>query len=379
MIELATKRLRPGMVAAQTVFNSSGANYITRGTMLTQQYIDRLRLLGVAGIHVTSTDTNAPLPPPEDILSEKTRAFAVKRVCHVFEQVTRTGVFDLDPLSQASASIINDIMSRKGNLVQLTEIRLHDMYTFAHSVNVAMLSSMQGVLLGMDSKQLSELTLGGLMHDLGKLVVPPEILNKPGRLTDEEFEIVKKHPAAGVEKIMKLAVPEVDRLAIVASQHHEKMNGKGYPEGRTSKTIHRYGRIGAIADVYDALTSVRPYKKAYTPAIAYNIMMNCSPGQFDEDLLKLFFSNVAIYPVGTVIKTAMGYGIVKKVEFGKTERPVIIVFADLYGHMNGNPELVDLSEADEVKIDTVINDVELFHFIHEIGVDPASLLIDEAQ
>ena len=132
MIELPTKRLKSGMVAAQTVFNSSGANYITRGTTLTQQYIDRLRQLGVEGIHVTSTDTNAPLPPPEDILSEKTRVFAVKRVCHLFEQVTRNGVFDLEPLSQASAAIINDIMSRKGNLVQLTEIRLHDMYTFAH-------------------------------------------------------------------------------------------------------------------------------------------------------------------------------------------------------------------------------------------------------
>ena len=143
MIELATKRLKPGMVAAQSVFNSSGANYITRGVTLTQQYIDRLRQLGVEGIHVTSTDAQAQLPPPEDILSEKTRAFAVKRVYDVFEQVTRTGTFDLDPLSQASAAIINDIMERRGNLVQLTEIRLHDMYTFAHCVNVAMLCSMQ--------------------------------------------------------------------------------------------------------------------------------------------------------------------------------------------------------------------------------------------
>ena len=375
MIELPTKRLKSGMVAAQTVFNSSGANYITRGTTLTQQYIDRLRQLGVEGIHVTSTDTNAPLPPPEDILSEKTRVFAVKRVCHVFEQVTRNGVFDLEPLSQASAAIINDIMSRKGNLVQLTEIRLHDMYTFAHSVNVAMLASMQGVLLGMDKKELSELTLGGLLHDLGKLVVPSDVLNNPGRLTDEEFAIIKKHPTAGVEKIMKLKVPDTDRLSIVASQHHEKMNGKGYPKGRAGKAIHLYGRIGAIADVYDALTSVRPYKKAYTPIIAYNIMTNCSPGQFDEELLKLFFSNVALYPVGTVMKTSMGYAIVKDMEFGKTGRPVVIVFADLYGHMNAEPEQVDLSVADDVRIDNVINDVELFHFIHEIGFDPAALLI----
>ena len=379
MIELATKRLKPGMVAAQSVFNSSGANYITRGVTLTQQYIDRLRQLGVEGIHVTSTDAQAQLPPPEDILSEKTRAFAVKRVYDVFEQVTRTGTFDLDPLSQASAAIINDIMERRGNLVQLTEIRLHDMYTFAHCVNVAMLCSMQGVLLGMNEKELSELTMGGLLHDLGKLVVPPEILNKPGRLTDEEFAVIKKHPAAGAEKILKLNVPNVDRLAIVARLHHEKMDGTGYPNGRTSKTIHRYGRIGAIADVYDALTSSRPYKKAYTPAIAYNIMVHCSPGQFDEDLLKLFFSNVAIYPIGTVLKMSLGYGIVKSVEFGKTERPCVVVFADKAGHLNETPVQVDLSEEMEGYIDTVINDVDLFHFIHEIGFDPASLLIDEAQ
>lgn len=379
MIDLPIKKLKPGMVAAQSVYNSSGANYITRGTTLTDQYIGRLKQLGVEGIHVTSSTPGIKVLPPEDILSEKTRAIAVKRVCDVFQQVQQEGTFEIAPLSQVSASIVNDIMNRRQKLVQLTDIRIHDMYTFAHSVNVSMLSSLLGVLAGYDNKLIADLALGGMLHDLGKVTVSSGILNKRGRLTDEEFSIIRKHPEVGDLKIRQSDIPDAARLAIMARQHHEKMNGTGYPDGRQGKAIHLYGRIGAIADVYDALTSVRPYKKAYTPSVAYNIMMHCSPGQFDMELLKLFFRNVAIYPVGTVLKTSLGYGIVKNVEFGKTERPVVLIFAEKNGTLRKKPVTVDLSEEMEGYIDTVINDVELFHFIHEIGFDPASLLAEKSE
>ena len=377
MINLPLNRLKPGMVMAQSVLNSSGASYLSRGQQLTSNYIDRLRQMGIRDIHVSSTLTTGPsVPPPEDVLQERTRAIAVKRVYDMFQQVSSDGTIDPVPLGKASAAIVNDISARRDNLVQLTDLRVHDMYTFAHSVNVAMLSSLLGVLCGLSEKELSELTLGALMHDLGKLNIDKSILNKPGRLDDTEFNVIKRHPVAGSDLILSMPFPDAKKLAIVARQHHEHVDGKGYPDHRKGDQIHIYGRIVALADVYDALTSVRPYKKAYAPSVAYHIMRNCSAGHFDEELSKLFFSNVAIYPVGTVLETTMGYGIVRKVEFGKTDRPLVCIFADKDFRMLGKPFDFDFSAEARETIDKVLNDTELLHFIHQMNFDPASLLLE---
>lgn len=374
MIDLPLKKLRPGMVTAQSIYNSSGASYLTKGTELTEHYIDKLRDLGVIGLHVLNYSSEIKPMPPEDILSERTRVMAIQRVCDVFAQIERTGTFEFEPLAKAASAMVADIATRSGNLVQLTDIRVHDEYTFAHSVNVAMLSGMLGRLANLPEGGVQELTMGGLLHDLGKIIVPPEILNKRGRLTQNEFDIIKHHPEAGFSKIRAMSLPDAPILGIVALQHHEHMNGKGYPGGRQGTDIHLYGRICAIADVYDALTSRRPYKKAYSPAVAYNIMVNCSEGQFDKRLLKLFFSNVAIYPVGTVVKTTRGFGIVKKVEFGLTDRPTLMMFADQYEHILPEPYEEPLHERPEHKIDSVVDDKVLLTRIRNTGFDPASLL-----
>ena len=294
MIDLPLNKLRPGMITAQSIYNSSGASYLTKGTELTKAYIDKLLHLGINDLHVLSYASEVKLLPPDDILSEKTRVMAIRHVYDVFTQVRYEGTFDFEPLSQAAAAMVTDIATRSNNLVQLTDIRVHDEYTFAHSVNVAMLSGMLGKLANLSPDEVQELTVGGLLHDLGKIIVPPEILNKPGRLTKNEFDIIKHHPEAGFSKIRAMALPNAHTLGIVALQHHEHIDGTGYPGRRKDKEIHLYGRISAIADVYDALTSSRPYKKAYSPAVAYHIMVNCSEGQFDKKLLQLFFSNVGL-------------------------------------------------------------------------------------
>jgi len=374
MIDLPLKKLRPGMVTAQSIYNSSGASYLTKGTELTRQYIDKLSFLGINDLHVLSYSSEIQLMPPEDILSEKTRIMAIRRVCDVFSQIEKTGTFEFEPLAKAALAMVSDIATRNGNLVQLTDIRVHDEYTFAHSVNVAMLSGMLGKLAGLPETGVQELTMGALLHDLGKIIVPPEILNKQGRLTKNEYDIIKHHPEAGFAKIRSMSLPDTHLLGVVALQHHEHLDGTGYPARRKGNEIHPYGRICAIADVYDALTSSRPYKKAYSPAVAYHIMTNCSEGQFDERLMKLFFSNVAIYPVGTVVKTTEGYGIVKKVEFGLTDRPMVVMYADLEGNILPKPYEECLHLRPEHKIDSVVDDSMLLIKIRESGFDPASLL-----
>ena len=378
MIHIPIKKLKNGMITAQSIYNPLGASYLTKGMELSPTYIERLEKAGFEGVTVTSMDPKLKLAPPDDIVQEKTRISAIQNVATAFHSVEENGTFDPAPLQGISENILQDIIAQQKNLVQLTDIRLHDTYTFAHSVNVAILSSLLGVLLKLSREEQLKLTLGGLLHDIGKITVPYEILTKAGHLTDDEWSVMQGHPEAGRQRLKKM-FPNDTLLSTIALQHHEHIDGSGYPNHLKGEQIHRYGRIVAIADVYDALTSVRPYKRAYTPSVAHRLMATCSPGHFDLDLLKLFFDNVAIYPVGTILKTQDGYAIVKKVEFGYTLTPVVCVFANREGKLLNAPSDLDLKEAPKGMLDGVISDSELYHFIHNINVDPAIFLQENAE
>ena len=378
MIHIPIKKLKNGMITAQSIYNPLGASYLTKGMELSPTYIERLEKAGFDGVTVTSLDPKLKLAPPDDIVQEKTRISAIQNVATAFHSVEENGTFDPAPLQGISENILQDIIAQQKNLVQLTDIRLHDTYTFAHSVNVAILSSLLGVLLKLSREEQLKLTLGGLLHDIGKITVPYEILTKAGHLTDDEWSVMQGHPEAGRQRLKKM-FPNDTLLSTIALQHHEHIDGSGYPNHLKGEQIHRYGRIVAIADVYDALTSVRPYKRAYTPSVAHRLMATCSPGHFDLDLLKLFFDNVAIYPVGTILKTQDGYAIVKKVEFGYTLTPVVCVFANREGKLLDAPSDLDLKEAPKGMLDGVISDSELYHFIHNINVDPAIFLQENTE
>ena len=378
MIRLKSNQLKTGMVTAQSIFNEKGAAFLVRGTPLTDRYIYRLRQLSVPELHVTSLSSNFQLQPPPDIINEHTRVQAVENVAETFRQAEMHGQFNMGLIERCADLLVRDIMSKKKNLVQITDIRLHDSYTFSHSVNVAVLAAMLGNLCGYSKSKLQAITLGGLLHDIGKLAVPASILNKPGALTADEFKIIRRHPSEGRRLLKELKSPIASILAIIAVQHHEHIDGSGYPYHIHGKSIHPYSRITAIADVYDALTSVRPYKRAYKPNVVYQMMMHNSPGHFDMDRLRLFFDNVAIYPVGPVMKTNLGYAIVKKVIFGHTLAPVVIAFADKNsGRLLKKPFGINLAHCRRDAIQYVMDDVELLNFIRLTGIDPAVFLDDD--
>ncbi|WP_314596634.1 HD-GYP domain-containing protein [uncultured Selenomonas sp.] len=377
MIRLKSNQLKVGMVTAQSIFNEKGAPFLVRGTPLTDRYIYRLRQLSVPELHVTSLSADFQLPPPPDVIEERTRVQAVDSVAETFRQAEVNGQFDMDLMEQCADLLVRDIMTKKKNLVQITDIRLHDSYTFSHSVNVAVLATMLGNLCGYSKSKLQVITLGGLLHDIGKLAVPTPILNKTSSLTADEFKIIRRHPSEGRKILKELNSPIASILAIIAVQHHEHLDGSGYPYHVRGKSIHPYSRITAIADVYDALTSARSYKRAYKPNVVYQMMMKNSPGHFDMDRLRLFFDNVAIYPVGTVMKTQLGYAIVKKVVFGHTLAPIVVVFADKNGNLLPKPFGVNLAHCRRDAIHYVMDDVELLNFIRHTGIDPAVFLDDD--
>ena len=375
MIHIPIKKLKEGMITAQSIYNPLGASYLTKGVELSPKYIERLKKAGLDGVTVTSLDPKLKLAPPADIVQEKTRISAIHNVATAFQNVEDHGTLDPKPLQDISETILLDIIEQQRNLVQLTDIRLHDTYTFAHSVNVAILSALLGVLQKLPKEDLLKLTLGGLLHDLGKITVPHEILTKPGHLSDDEWRLMQGHPDAGRQRLKKM-FPNDILLSTIALQHHEHIDDSGYPNHLQGEQIHRYARIVAIADVYDALTSVRPYKRAYTPSVAHRIMTTCSPGHFDLELLQLFFDNVAIYPVGTIVKTQLGYAIVKEVEFGHTQTPIVRVFANHEGKLLTETRDLDLEQTPKEMLEGVVTDSELYHFIHAINIDPAIFLQD---
>jgi len=380
MLRLPVSKLEGGMVLGQSLFNTAGGSYLVKGQPITIDYIRKLHELGIQSVTVTSMDPKYKLPPPPDVIEEKTRIKAIGAVYNTFQSIEENGTLDVNTLQKVTDSIVFDLFENHENLVQLTDIRTHDSYTFAHSVNVAVLSAMIGILCHLPKEDVSLITLGGLLHDLGKIDVHTDILNKKRSLSTSEFDIMRQHPATGARRILKMSgLPKSSLLAAIAGQHHEHIDGTGYPRGIKGEQIHRFAKITAVADVYDALTSERPYKKAYMPNIAYNIMHNINKGQFDRKLLDTFFNNVALYPEGSVLKTTFGFAVVKESKFGRTTTPIIILFADTNGKLLKQRSVIDLSDVPNgsESIQVVPTGNDLYHFIHELGVDPSYYLEEE--
>lgn len=370
MVNVPIKKLRPGMITATSIYNSKGGSYLTRGVAVNSQYIDRLRKLGVQSLPVTSISPDIALPPPPDVVQEQTRVEAIHSVFNCFENM-KQGMLKVDDVEKSSHKILMDVVNSKGSLVQLTDIRTHDTYTFAHSVNVAILSAMLGIHLGLPEEELLLIIRGAMLHDIGKVVVPGEILNKAGRLTDNEMAVIRLHPVAGSRRIIESGIPDAPILAKMAAQHHEHMSGKGYPNRLMENDIHPYAKIVMLADVYDALTANRPYKQPYRPHVAHRIMTTCSVGQFDEVLLGKFFNTVALYPVGTVMKTNYGYAIVREVAFSKSATPTVILFTYRDGNLRSKPALLDMADFPGIVVEGVTEDRDLFPLILQLRTDPS--------
>jgi putative nucleotidyltransferase with HDIG domain len=244
---------------------------------------------------------------------------------------------------------INLSMERNTNaLMSLIRLKTADEYTYLHSVAVCVLMVALGKQLGLRGEELKQVGVAGLLHDIGKMAVPHEILNKPDKLTDEEFDIVKNHPRRGWEilrTVFQVDVPALD----VCLHHHERMDGKGYPERLSADTLTLHARMGAVCDVYDALTSDRCYKKGWEPAEAIRKMALWKDGHFDETVFRAFVKTVGIYPVGTLLKLKSGrLGLVVEQSSGKSLlTPIVKVFFSTRTNGHIPVEIIDMSKSED--------------------------------
>lgn len=240
--------------------------------------------------------------------------------------------------------IAYSVMRNPGALIGLARLKTADDYTYMHSVAVCALMIALSRQLKLSDEETREAGLAGLLHDIGKMAVPSDILNKPGKLTDAEFVSIKEHPAAGYQ--MLLEAKGVGKIALdVCLHHHEKMDGSGYPKGLEGDQISLYARMGAVCDVYDAITSNRPYKAGWCPAESLRKMSEWSRGHFDDRVFQAFVKSIGIYPVGTLVKLHSGrLGVVVEQQVGKSLLlPKVRVFFSSKSMAYITPVLLDLS------------------------------------
>lgn len=312
--------------------------------------------------------------------AQKTYANVLRSVQDMAEKLTnqrRTGISEVLRMAQGMVDLM---MEDEPLFAMLSTIRIHDDYTYAHSVNVAILSMCLGRRIVLSRRSLERLGICALLHDLGKVMVPHDILQKPGRLTPEEFEEIKKHSLNSARMIARIRASRERkaRILIPPLEHHMKYDLSGYPDIRRKKPLSLFGRILTIADVYDAITSPRIYRRSYlSPDRALGLMLEGAGKDFDPVLVKVFINMMGIYPIGTLLKLDTGeLGLVSE-SFGNADgrRPrVIILEPDGDGGGFARGDEADLRERTADGKGFKRNIVRSFHPNH-FGIQPAEFLL----
>lgn len=267
-------------------------------------------------------------------------------VVSMFQEARMGKAIEAEAAAPLVEEISNSVLRNPGALISLARLKTADDYTFMHSVAVCALMIALARQLGLDEQQTREAGMAGLLHDLGKATIPLEVLNKPGKLTDAEFDLVKTHPDEGYKMLLTgSGISEMTKD--VCLHHHEKVDGSGYPKGLNGETMSLFAKMGAVCDVYDAVTSNRPYKAGWDPAESIKRMAEWK-GHFDPKVFQAFVKSLGIYPIGSLVRLESGkLGVV--IEQGEQSllKPKIKVFFSTKSQAYIRPEIIDLARSPE--------------------------------
>ena len=301
-------------------------------------------------MHAAVTGTPQQLAPPKRVAmaeeverAAKICAESKQAVVSMFQEVRMGKAISGEVAGELVDEISSSVMRNPGALISLARLKTADDYTYMHSVAVCALMIALAGKLGLDEKQTRDAGMSGLLHDLGKAMMPMEVLNKPGKLTDEEFRIIKSHPVEGHRLLLEGGTVGAVPLD-VCLHHHEKVDGSGYPDRLKDEQISMFAKMGAVCDVYDAITSNRPYKAGWDPAESIRKMTEWCNGHFDGRIFQAFVKSIGIYPVGSLVRLSSGrLGVVAEQAEGSLLTPRIKVFFSTKSMAYIPPELIDLA------------------------------------
>ncbi|MET0008813.1 MAG: HD-GYP domain-containing protein [Candidatus Thiodiazotropha sp. 6PLUC9] len=290
-------------------------------------------------------------PASVSVAEEMEKALIVRQeagrvITNIMADVRLGKQVDTEQVSPVVEQMLGTIFRNQDAFLGLTRIRDMDQYTFEHSISVSALMIAFAKKLGLDESVIWEVGVGGILHDIGKLQVPEKILNKPGRLTEDEFSIMRGHVGFGTRLVDETDAIPKNALRVLL-QHHERLNGTGYPGRLSGEEISLYGKMAAIVDVYDAITSDRVYHKGKMPSVVLRQLIEWSgEGVFDQELVQRFIQCVGIYPVGTVVALeSQRLAVVIASPQKALLNPVLNVIYDLSQDCFLTPEYLNLAES----------------------------------
>lgn len=320
------------MTLAQDLTDARGIVLVNAGTVLRREIISLLSKHQIISVWVEHTAVNAAEPPPpvqnreitnlQNLITAATRRKMIQTMQNAFRHRGSIAAH-LPYLREAIDQVIKELSEQEHSLIYLTDIRKHSDYLYGHCVDVGVFSVVIGMAMGLPKDDIYVLGIGGLLHDYGKTTIAESIIEKQGPLTPDEYSLVKTHASAGYN-ILKAETKVDSRIALMALQHHERPDGRGYPWGINSEAIHPLARIIAVADVYDALTTDRVYRSAIPVYEAIKIIDAGSGTQFDPQVVSTFRKVAVPFYIGNAVQLNNGTaGAVLRINSSNPSRPVI--------------------------------------------------------
>ncbi|WP_138207344.1 HD-GYP domain-containing protein [Haloimpatiens lingqiaonensis] len=344
------KNLGGKEILARNILSSDGNILLKKGTKLTLNYIRQLESNGVYLVYIKDDRfSNIDVKENEEI--DILKSSTLKEIPFLFQNILSGDKAEVKKSLRNIESIIDYISEEKNINTNLYEVKVYDDYTYIHSLDTGIMATYLGVKMGWNKEKVKELGMCGMLHDIGKTKIPNEIINKKGPLTDEELEVIKKHPVYG-SKILKDRGLFSESIILGVLQHHEKISGTGYPLGLRENEICDYAKIISICDVFTAVSANRSYRNRFSPNEAYELILSNSGIMFEPQYVEKFKECFSIYPLGCKIKLSNGLeGYVLEQNENFPDRPIIRITYDK--NQKGNVYTCDMNLLDNPNITIV--------------------------
>lgn len=343
-------KCRPGMRLARKIYSEEGLVLLAENIELTARMIKRLMNAGIPYVYIQDARVEDAVLP--QIIRDETMREALKEIRSSFRMMMdrpdgRKGVtypYISKSYQNVMSMVIEDLTAHKDAMIMLMNMGVVDQYLYQHSLNVCVYTTMLGIAEGYSRDELTILGMGAALHDIGKTRIPESILKKEGKLTSEEFELMKKHTEIGYRMLKD--EPNISLItAHCAFQHHERLDGSGYPRGIKGDDIHDYAKWIGLVDSYDAMTTNRVYRPPMLPHQAIELLYAGTGTLYEQRMVEQFRDKVAIYPIGLTVRLNSGEtGIVVDINSACPHRPIVRVIEDADGEPVQAPYEVDLSK-----------------------------------